>query len=105
MILLKEKQLDFKNCKSEYTVLEDEYVQLQEDNVELLAAVSALKSELASNSACSDELGDFTIETKSGRRYSPAIRADQVPSSIDQLQLPQRACANHMRKDELKNHQ
>ena len=123
------KACRFHDLRSEYALLEDEYAQLQEENEDFSAAISALQGELASisdDSLCSDN-GDFTFQTKSGRRYSPAIRklyysllCDQIPSSkiagiiktvirsfnpsvdVEQLQLPQRACADYMRKDELK---
>lgn len=66
---------------------------------------------------------DFSFPTKNGRRYSPAIRklyytllSQQIPSvkiadmiktviipaiDVDQLKLPQRSCADYMRKCEL----
>ena len=113
---------------SEYALLENETAQLQEDNADFAATIAALESELASipdNSTYGNE--DFTFQTKSGRRYSPAIRklyysllSDPVPSSkiagiiknviqclvpsidVEQIKLPQRACADYMRKSELK---
>ena len=102
-------------------MLEEEVAQLQEDNIDLSVAISAVQSELTSisvDTTCTSTVCDvdFCIETKCGRRYSPAIRklyytllADQVPASkiadiiktvvkcfnpsIDDLKLPQRACA------------
>ena len=103
---------------------------LQEENLEILTAVAALETELASVSddktMTVDYIADFTFQTKSGRRYSPAIRklyysllSDQIPLSkiaaiikmvikcfnpidIEKLKLSQRACADCMRREELK---
>ena len=120
----------FHKLKSEYALLEEDLIQLQEENVEFSTAVAALETELASvsdHTTTSSSNTDFTFQTKSGRRYSPAIRklyysllCDDVPSSkvagivkmvikcfhpsidIDQLKLPQRACADYMRREELR---
>ena len=126
-----EKAEKFKKLRSEYGLLEEEFMHLQEENLEISTAVAALEMELAS---ISDEktttvydITEFTFQTKSGRRYSPAIRSlyysllsDQVPSSkivaiikmvikcfnpsidVEKLKLPQRACADYMRREELK---
>ena len=70
--------------------MKEEIAKLQENNIDLSLAISDLESELASNIATTHTVGnvDFSIQTKSGRRYSPAIRklyytllADQVPTS------------------------
>ena len=103
---------------------------LQEENLEISTAVAALEKELASvsddKSTTVNDIADFTFQTKAGRRYLPAIRklyysllSDQVPSSkiiaiikmiikcfnpsidVEKLKLPQRACANYMRREEL----
>ena len=106
-------------------------MQLQEENLEVSTAIAALETELTSesdsyNTTVSD-IADFTFQTKSGRRYSPAIRklyygllSNQVPSSkivaiikmvvkcfnpsidVEKLKLPQRTCADYMRREELK---
>ena len=120
----------FKKLRSEYGLLE-ELMHLQEENLEISTAVAALETELASVSddktTIVDDIADFTFQTKSGRRYSPAIRklyysllSDQIPSSkiaaiikmvikcfnpsidVEELKLPQRACADYMRREELK---
>ena len=94
-------------------------------------AITEVEEELVSESRLSEMevagMSEFCIQTKHGRRYSPAIRklyyqllADQVPTSkiadiikavircfnpsvdIQNLKLPQRACASYMRKAELK---
>ena len=130
-MLLKKKAEKFKKLGSEYGLLEEEFVQLQEENLEISTAVTALERELASvfddNNIPVNDVMDFTFQTKSGRRYSPAIRklyydllSDQVPSSkivaiikmvikcfnpsidVEKLKLPQRACADYMRREELK---
>ena len=75
----------------EYRLLEEEFIQLQEENLEISTAVAALERKLASvsdeNYTAPDDT-DFTFWTRSGRRYSPTIRklyysllSDQVPSS------------------------
>ena len=113
--------------KSKYEVLEDNFAQLEEDNIELSTAISDLQSELESNpDDTSDCDGDFSILTKHGRRYSPVVRklyytllSKQIPSvkiadiiktvircffpaiDVDGLQLPKRSCADYMRKCEL----
>ena len=124
----------FQELRSEYALLEEEFAQLQEENVDFSTAISTLESELASLSDATtdtvsekDTNGDFSFQTKSGRRYSPAIRklyysllCDQIPSSkvagiiktvvkcfnpsidVELLKLPQRACADYMRREELK---
>ena len=106
--------------------LEEEIAQLQEENFDLSMAISAVEGELTSISdddtdTCTGGNEDFSIQTKCGRRYSPAIRklyytlfADQVPTSkiadivktvvrcfnpsidVQHLKLPQRACASYM---------
>ena len=99
-----------------------------DENTDLLLAIAEVESELLSTSECNVAgMTDFCIQTKCGRRYSPAIRklyyqllSEQVPSSriadivkavircfspsldIQSLKLPQQACASYMRKDELK---
>ena len=112
-----------------HSSLEDDIAQMQEDNIDLSMAISALKTELASissdTSTCTGSDVDFSIQTKCGRRYSPAIRklyytlANQVPTSkiadiktvlrcfspstdVQRLKLPQQACASYMRREELK---
>ena len=120
-----------KKLRSEYRLLEEEFMHLQEENLEISTAVAALEKELASVSddktTTVNDIADFTFQTKAGRRYSPAIRklyysllSDQVPSSkiiaiikmvikcfnpsidVEKLKLPQRACADYMRREELK---
>ena len=122
------KAVKYSEMKSEYAALEDEHALLQESNTELVTAMSALQNELAATSAnsCDEPRGDFTFKTKFGRKYSPTIRklyytllSEQVPSSkipsviktvikcffpaidVEELKLPQRACADYMRRDEL----
>ena len=107
--------------------LEQEVAQLIDENTDLSVAISEVESELIGADACI--LGDreYTIQTKHGRRYSPAIRklyytllSNQIPTSkitdiikvvvkcfnlsidVQHLKLPKRACASYMRKDELK---
>ena len=73
-----------------HSSLEEDIARMQEDNIDLSMAISALKTELASissdTSTCTGSDVDFSIQTKCGRRYSPAIRklyytllANQVP--------------------------
>ena len=75
-----------------HSSLEEDIARMQEDNIDLSMAISALKTELASissdTSTCTGSDVDFSIQTKCGRRYSPAIRklyytllANQVPTS------------------------
>ena len=127
----KKKAEKFKQLRSEYGLLEEEFMQLQEENLEVSTAIAALETELTSesdnyNTTVSD-IADFTFQTKSGRRYSPAIRklyygllSNQIPSSkivaiikmivkcfnpsidVEKLKLPQRTCADYMRREELK---
>lgn len=107
--------------------LEQEVAQLLDENTDLSVAISEVESELIGADACI--LGDreYTIQTKHGRRYSPAIQklyytllSNQIPTSkitdiikvvvkcfnpsidVQHLKLPKRACASYMRKDELK---
>ena len=116
--------------KHDYAVLEDSFAQLEEDNIELSSAISDLHSELESipdESVCECNIDeDFSFPTKNGRRYSPAIRklyytllSKQIPSvkiadmiktvirsffpaiDVDKLKLPQRSCADYMRRCEL----
>ena len=109
--------------------LEEDISHLLEENTDLVMAITEVENELVSEKSSFDVAGmkDFCIQTKNGRRYSPAIRklyyqllAEQVPTSriadiikavircfnpsidIQNLKLPQRACASYMRKDELK---
>ena len=115
-----------------YEVLEDDFAQLEEDNTELSSAISDLRSELESipdkfSDMCESNCdGNFSLITKHGRRYSPAVRklyyillSQQMPSvkiaeiikavikcffpaiDVDGLQLPKRSCADYMRKCEL----
>ena len=67
--------------KSECALLEDQYAQLEDDNEELFAAISALPDELATESSRTSDTGsdDFTFETKSGRTYSPATGSFTTP--------------------------
>lgn len=122
----KKKAVKAQDLRSDYALLEDGYAELQETNTELSDVISGLQSELAAVSESGESRGDFTFQTKTGSRYSPAIRklyysllSDQVPSSkiadiikhvikcffpgtdIGDIQLPKRACADYMRKDEL----
>ena len=75
-ILLKKAE-KFKKLRSDYGLLE-ELMHLQEENLEILIAVAALETELASVSddktMTVDYIADFAFQTMSGRRYSPAIR-------------------------------
>lgn len=118
------------NLRHKYAELEDNFAQMEEDNIELSSAISDLRVELESlpdESMCeSNTNGDFSLQTKNGRRYSPAIRklyyallSQQIPSAriadvvrtvikcfypaddVSKLQLPQRSCADYMRKCEL----
>ena len=111
--------------------LEEDISHLLDENTDLLMAITEVEEELVSESRLSEMevagMSEFCIQTKHGRRYSPAIRklyyqllADQVPTSkiadiikavircfnpsvdIQNLKLPQRACASYMRKSELK---
>ena len=135
LVLLKRKDIAEKKavkCQELGSFLEEEVARLQEDNVDLSIAMSELENELASfpddrTGTCKADDVDFSIHTKCGRRYSPAIRklyytllADLVPPSkiadiiktvlksfspsldVHQLKLPQRACASYMRREELK---
>ena len=67
----------FKKLRSVYGLLE-ELMHLQKENLEILSVVAALETELASISddktMTVDYIADFTFQTKSGRKYSPAIR-------------------------------
>lgn len=114
-----------------HSSLEEDVVQLINENTDLSMAISAVQSELISTDPAgtfansSDK--DFSVQTKCGRRYSPAIRklyytllANQVPTSrisdiikavvkcfnpsigIQHLKLPQQSCASYMRRGELK---
>ena len=99
--------------------------------MEIPTAVAAVETDLASVSddkttTVDYNIADFTFQTKSGR-YSPAIcrlyyslLSDQIPSSkiavivnmvikcfnpsidVEKLKLPQLACADYMRREELK---
>uniref|UniRef100_A0A1X7T216 Uncharacterized protein n=1 Tax=Amphimedon queenslandica TaxID=400682 RepID=A0A1X7T216_AMPQE len=112
------------------TLLED-LAAVQEDYCDLSEEMAALQQELSAENksitdVCfSDE--NFTIATKLGRKYSPAIRklyyslfAKAVPASqitdivktvvkafnpsidVEQIKLPTKPCASYMRKDEMK---
>lgn len=71
--IAEKKSTKFRELSYEYALLENEYAQLQEDNADFSATISALESELADESTCTDKYdGDFSFQTKS-RRYSPAI--------------------------------
>ena len=62
--------------RHECEVLEDNFSQLEEDNIELSSAILDLRSELESipdKSSSSDCDGDFSLPTKQRRRYSPAV--------------------------------
>ena len=103
--------------------LEDDFSHLLDENADLLVTIAEVENELVSEGHSCSAVGmkEFCIETKSGRRYSPAIRklyysllAQQVPTSriadiikavircfnpsidIHNLKLPQRACASYM---------
>lgn len=114
----KKKAVKLDKLKNEYALLDDAYAQTQEEKVDLQEAVqSELTSKLVQ---CENSQfdHDFTFQTKSGRRYSPAIRklyytllAEEVSSAkiagiiktvlrcmfpaidVESLQLPKRACA------------
>lgn len=88
----KEAKTKTSNLKHKYAELEDNFAQLEEDNIELSSAISDLRIELESlpdESMCeSNTNGDFSLQTKNWRRYSPAIRklyytllSQQVPSA------------------------
>ena len=117
-----------KEAKLDYAVLENTFTELQDENSDLSSAISDLRGELES---ISEELycktgRDFSLQTKSGRRYSPSVRrlyyhllSQQIPAvkiaeiiktvircffpvvDVDTLQLPKRSCADLMRKCEL----
>ena len=69
--------------------LEEDISHLVDENTDLLLAIPEVESELVSTSECNVAgMTDFCIQTKCGRRYSPAIRklyyqqlSEQVPSS------------------------
>ena len=113
----------------EYAELEDDFASLEEGNVELSSIISDLQTEVEciADDLCEDRSsGDFSFQTKNGRRYSPAIRklyytllSQQLPSGkiadivrsvikcffpdvdVNKLLLPQRSGADYMRKGEL----
>lgn len=119
-----------KEAKLDYTVLENTFTELQDENMDLSYVVVDLQGKLES---CSEELycktntdREFSLQTKHGRRYSPSIRhlyynllSQQIPAlkiadiiktvircffpgvDVDTLQLPKRSCADYMRKCEL----
>ena len=110
--------------------LEEDISHLVDENTDLLMTITEVENELVTEEKCAVSvagMSDFCIQTKNGRRYSPAIRklyyqllAEQVPTSkiadiikavircfnpsidIQNLKLPQRSCASYMRKAELK---
>ena len=115
--------------KGVQSVLLEDLVEIEEEYSDLSEEMATLEQELESTASklaeCPQE--DFTIETKRGRRYSPAIRklyytllAKAVPTSeiteivkevvksfnpsidVQKIKLPKKACASYMRKDELK---
>lgn len=61
-----------------YSSLEADFVQLINENTDLSMAISAAESELISGNSTDTSTSsgdkDFSIQTKHGKRYSPAIR-------------------------------
>ena len=129
-------QRDFARKKANYyksiqSTLQEDLAAVQEDYCDLSEEMAELQQELSAEiesttGVCFSDK-NFTIATKLGRIYSPAVRklyyslfAKAVPASqitdivktvvkafnpsidVEQIQLPTKPCASYMRKDEMK---
>ena len=118
-----------KTLETQHTLLENDFAEMQIENLDLSEDVVELQ-QLQPSAASSSDLQTLGLasNTKVGRTYSAEIRilyysllAAQIPASkidsiiksvikcfqpsidIDELKLPKKSCASYMRKDELKS--
>ena len=123
-VAAKRKATKFEDLRYEYSLLEDANADFQDVIAELQRELSSVPNKYECLSTSSQ---DFCVQTKLGKRYSPAIRklyysmlSEEVPSAkianiiktvvrsmfpgigVDKIQLPKRACANYMRRTSFK---
>ena len=116
-----------KKSKELQSCMEEELADLHLRNIHLSMELTELEQEVHDAGSVDPDSFDhetFSLQTKHGRKYAPAIRklyysllAKQVPTTkiadiiktvlkcfdpsldVDQLKLPQHSCASYMRKD------
>ena len=109
-----------------YAVLENMLTELHDENLDLASIIADLQELELENTSQECTTGNFSLQTKNGRKYSTSVRrlyykllSQQIPASniaeiiktvirclfpaidTDSLILPKRSCADYMRKCEL----